>query len=138
MLKIKFVNGTEVPYLEALETEEFYNGSSRRTLTFEMDAATTNVQELSDLCTENNCAVLELTNTDLEITNIYEDYILKLSCGTKMVFVVEDNSSREIVELKLGKRTFMERMVAEEAAAQDRTDAQALYTAMMTDTLLED
>lgn len=137
MLLIKFANGTEVPYVEALETEERYNGSSRRTLTFEMNEET-NVQELSDLCTEENCAVLELINTKLGVTNVYDDYILKLACGNKMEYSPEDNATRQIVELKLGKRTFVEKALADAAEQQDKTDAQALYTAMMTDTLLED
>lgn len=119
-LKIKFADGNEVEYISAVEMEEYYNGSSRRTLTFGIAPGTVNIQELSDLCTEDNCKVLELTNDDVvlqdkqgavvpgSVTNIYEGYALRLNIGIKQEYDAIEEKSYEIVELKLGKRTRIE------------------------------
>lgn len=112
-LKIKFQNGSEVEYSSAVEMEEFYNGSSRRTLTFEIAPASVNIQELSDLCTEDNCGVLELINEEAELSNIYEGYVLRLNVGVKQSYDAIAEQAREIVELKLGKRTYIEQKLHE-------------------------
>lgn len=103
-LKIRFANGTEVPYLNAIETEEYWAGASRRTLTFEIDRAAVGLDAMDNLCTEENCARIELVGED--ITNIYEGYVLKLQLGVKRV--AEGESYVERIGLKLGKRTFIE------------------------------
>jgi len=115
-LKIKFVNGTEQTYLSALETEEYYNGSSRRTLTFEIARDAANLEELDALCTEENLAKLELINEEEGITNLFEGYVLKLKVGVEPVLVTAETPEapaayEERVVLKLGKRTYIEQML---------------------------
>lgn len=62
MLKIKIAN-TEFEYLAALETEEYYNGSSRRTLTMTCAPDAIGMDELNALLVEENLASIALTNT---------------------------------------------------------------------------
>lgn len=112
MLKIKFANGAEQEYSQAVETEEYYNGSNRRTLTFEIERDKANLETLDELCSEPNCEQLELINTDEEITNIYEKYVLKLQIGIEQKQVAADPPTyEEIIKLKLGKRTYIEQML---------------------------
>lgn len=108
-LKIKFANGTEQAYLNAIETEEYYNGSSRRTLTFEIARDAANLEELDALCTEANLEKLELINEEEAISNIYDGYVLKLKLGVEQKLAdPETNTYEEYVCLKLGKRTYIE------------------------------
>lgn len=115
MLKIKISN-TEIPYLQAFETEEFYNGSSRRTLTLTCAADAASLDELNALLTEENLASISLTNddnSDAPVTNIYDGYVLKLSCGIKSTLVHAETSETAAVYedrlvFKLGKRTYVE------------------------------
>ena len=106
MFKIRFANGTEVPYLTAIETEEFWAGASRRTLSFGIDREAVGLDALDNLCTEDNCKKLELINEEADITNIYDGYVLKLQLGVKRV--AEGEGYVERIGLKLGKRTFIE------------------------------
>ena len=115
-LKLKFVDGTEQPYLTALETEEYYTGASRRTLTFQMERNAANLEELDSLCTEQNLTRLELTNDEMGVTNIYEGYVLKLKVGVEPVLVSSETPEapavyEDRIVLKLGKRTYIEQML---------------------------
>ena len=80
MLLIKIAD-KEFEYLEALETEEYYNGASRRTLTFNCAANVISLDELNNLLSEENLVSIVLYNMDNNIANIYEGYVLKLSVG---------------------------------------------------------
>ena len=58
-MNIKFTNGTNFEYLNALETEEYFNGASRRTLTFECEVGVISVDELNTLLSdEKNTATM--------------------------------------------------------------------------------
>ncbi|MBQ9959985.1 MAG: hypothetical protein IJP01_06475 [Oscillospiraceae bacterium] len=108
-LKIRFADKTEVPYLGAVETEEYFNGASRRTLTFDIARDAVGLDALDALCTEANCAKLELINEDEGITNIYEGYVLKLKLAVEPVLVdAEKQTYEDRIKLKLGKRTYIE------------------------------
>lgn len=116
MLKLKLTNGKEYEYLKAFETEEFFNGSSRRTLTFEMARTAADLEELDTDCTETNCETIELTNTEMGITNIYDDYVLKLKVGVEPVIIQSESPENSAVYedriiLKLGKRTYIEQQL---------------------------
>ena len=123
MLKIKFSNtNIEVDYLSALETEEFFNGSSRRTLTITCAPDAISIDALNALLIEENLASIALTNysagTDeegnsLTVTNVYDGYVLKLSCGIKSELVQTETPDRAAVYedrliFKIGKRTYIE------------------------------
>ena len=112
MLKIK-VGTKEFEYLNSLETEEYYNGSSRRTLTVNCSSDAIGLDELNVLLTEDNLAGLVMTNTEGisvykdvlaeneegemvptgeqefdhfdPIVNYFDGYVLKLSCGITSV-----------------------------------------------------
>ena len=114
-LKVKFADTkhTEVAYLNALETEEYFNGASRRTLSFEIAPGVIGLDKLNALCTEANCATLQLINEEEGVTNIYEGYVLKLACGIHSKLVQEETPDTAAVYedrliFKLGKRTYIE------------------------------
>ena len=115
-LKIKFNGGEDLPYLSALETEEYWNGSSRRTLTFQLARDAANLEELDGLCTEQNLAQLELINDEMGATNVYEGYQLKLKVGVEPVLVSAETPEapaayEDRIVLKLGKRTYIEQQL---------------------------
>ncbi len=113
MLKAKFVNEAEIVYLDALETEEFFNGASRRTLTFTCAPDAMSVDALNALLTAPNLASLTLTNAENNVSNVYDGYVLKLACGLQQVCTAAETSASPAVYedrliFKLGKRTYME------------------------------
>ena len=71
MLKIKIAE-TEIHYLDAFETEEFYNGASRRTLTVTCDPDAISIDELNAMLTEDNLASISMTETESGTTNVYD------------------------------------------------------------------
>lgn len=111
-MNIKFLNGTDFEYLNAFETEEFYNGASRRTLTFECEVGVISVDELNTvLSSEENTQNIELSNGD--ITNIYDGYVLKCKCGIENKLINTETPEQAAVYedrlvFKLGKRTYIE------------------------------
>lgn len=119
---IKFNNGTNFSYLNALETEEHYNGSSRRTLTIECAPGVINIDELNALLSvEANTASITLTGdpaTQADGTvqtpqSIREGYVLKLKVGIENKLVqAETPDTAAVYEdrliFKLGKRTYLE------------------------------
>ena len=111
-MNIKFTNGTNFEYLNAVETEEYYNGASRRTLTFECEAGVIGIDSLNAvLSNEANTKSIELSNED--VTNIYDGYVLKLKCGIEKKLVKEETAETAAVYadrlvFKLGKRTYIE------------------------------
>lgn len=108
-LKIRFADTTEVAYLNAVETEEYFNGASRRTLTFDIARDAVGLDALDALCTEENCKKLELINEEADITNIYEGYVLKLKLAVEPVLMdAEKQTYEDRIKLKLGKRTYIE------------------------------
>lgn len=112
MLKIKIAK-TEIEYLDALETEQFFNGASRRTLTVTCAPDAISVDTLNALLTEDKLASVEMTNDENGAQNVYEGYVLKLECGIKAVLVkaeTPDNAAvyADRLVFKLGKRTYIE------------------------------
>ena len=111
-MNIKFLNGTNFTYLNAIETEEFYNGASRRTLSFECKVGVIGVDELNAvLSNEANIANITLTNG--EVVNIYDGYVLKLRCGIENKLITAETPEAAAVYedrlvFKLGKRTYIE------------------------------
>ena len=114
-MNIKFENGTNFEYLNALEAEEYFNGSSRRILTVECAVGAIRIDDLNNvLSDEANTAKIELSSED--VTNIYDDYVLKLKCGieNRLVFA-ETPEAPAVYEdrlvFKLGKCTYIERQL---------------------------
>lgn len=112
MLKIK-INNTEIEYLNALETEEFYNGASRRTLTVTCEANAASVDALNALLTEQNLHSFTMANDELDVSNVYEGYVLKLECGIRQEKITEETPETpalyaDRLVFKLGRRTYIE------------------------------
>lgn len=111
-MNIEFLNGKIFEYLNAIETEEYFNGASRRTLTFECEVGVISVDELNTLLSdEANTATITLTNGD--VTNIYEGYVLKLKCGVENKLIQPETAEtpafyEDRLVFKLGKRTYIE------------------------------
>ena len=111
-MNIKFANGTNFEYLNALETEEYFNGASRRTLTFECEVGVISVDELNTVLSgEENTKSIELSGED--VMNIYDGYVLKCKCGVENRLVKEETAESPAVYedrlvFKLGKRTYIE------------------------------
>lgn len=127
-MNIKFLNGTNFEYLNALETEEYFNGASRRTLTFECAVGTISVDELNTVLSEEaNTKNITLTGDEVAIfdeqgnptgettraVNIYDGYVLKLKCGIEPKLVQSETPEapsvyKDRLVFKLGKRTYIE------------------------------
>lgn len=112
MMKIKIAE-TEIEYLDALETEEFYNGSQRRTMTMICMPDAISVDALNALLTEDNLASVTMSNTETGEVNIYDGYVLKLACGIQSKLVQEETPDtaaayEDRLIFKLGKRTYIE------------------------------
>lgn len=115
-MKIKFANGTEMEYLEALETEEYFNGSNRRTLTVTASTSAS-LDKLYAMLTEENLANITLTNEEANVSNVYDGYVLLLSCGMQSVLTAEETTDtpalyEQRLIVKLGKRTYIEQQLA--------------------------
>lgn len=127
-MNIKFANGRNFEYINAVETEEYYNGASRRTLTFECAVGVIGVDELNTLLSdEANTKSLTLTGDAVEIVdaagnptgettqavNIYDGYVLKMKCGIEPKLIQSETPEapavyEDRIVFKLGKRTYIE------------------------------
>ena len=127
-----FGNGAEVTYLDAIETEEFWGGSSRRTLTFTCAPDTVSIDALNTILSDTaNTQTLTLVGaiaaqeeqngktiaTEIPVTNIYENYTLKLSVGIDRVLVQPESPDSAAVYadklvFKLGRPTYLEQQMA--------------------------
>ena len=137
-LKIQFVDGSVVEYLVAEEGPTYWDGADRRQLRFEIAVGTIGVDALNALCTEENTASLLLINDEMAVANCYDGYVIKTACGIEPKLVdAEAGTYEDIIVLKLCKRTVKEADAKETANTAEAAEAQAIYTAMMTDTLLE-
>lgn len=111
-MNITFLNGTNFEYITAVETEEFYNGSGRRTLTFECAADAVGIDFLNSvLSDENNTKTITLSGETA--TNYYDGYVLKLKCGIEPKLVQAQTPEtaavyQDRIIFKLGKRTYIE------------------------------
>ena len=131
-MKAIFANGAEVTYLNAVETEEFWGGGSRRTLTFTCapdavsidalnailsDAANTKTLALQGAIVTPEERDGETVAVETPVTNIYEGYTMKLAVGIDKVLVQPESPDSAAVYadrlvFKLGKPTYIEAQLA--------------------------
>lgn len=106
-LLMHLTNGFTQEYEDgAIETEEYYNGANRRTLTFHMDPAKVNLEDIRQNCVEANMKYIVLENDELEVTETYEDYVLRLDLQEVLIPKSVDSTEFVLtVILKVGKRT---------------------------------
>ncbi len=113
------IGNRDIEYLEAIETEEYYNGASRRTITVTCESSAISMDTLNSLLTEENLKSITMSNNEIQnddgsiLTNIYDDYVLKLSCGIQNIMVESDspNSAAKYEDrliFKIGRRTYIE------------------------------
>ena len=120
-----FGNGAEVTYLDAIETEEFWGGSSRRTLTFTCAADAVSIDALNAILSDTantetlalQGAVVTPEGKEQAVTNLYEGYTMKLSVGIDSVLVQPESPDSAAVYadrlvFKLGRPTFIEQQLA--------------------------
>ncbi len=97
-MKIKLKNGKEFEYLIAFETEEYFNGSNRRTLTFECDKNAISVDELNSLLSDElnteNIVLLRETST----VNENEQYETEQEEKETAENIVIDEQEQHIIE----------------------------------------
>ncbi len=112
------IGDTAFEYLEAIETEEYYNGASRRTITFTCNSNVIPLDTLNSLLTEENLKHIELENTDIGLTNEYDGYVLKLECGIKSMEIEKETPEvpakyEDRLIFKIGRRTYIEQALAD-------------------------
>lgn len=106
-----FNNGQSIEFIESFATEEYFNGSSRRTLTIHIPS-TVSIDRVNNLASsEENTSKIVLKNGEFE--NIFDGYVLKLSVGIQPIVVSDETPESPAVYedrliLKLGKRTYIE------------------------------
>ncbi len=119
---ITFANGFNMDYLQAFETEEYYNGANRRTLTFTCSKDAIGMDALNTLISnEANVQDIELhvhedatkLQKEVNAANIYSGYVLKLTCGMEQRMVSTETTEapakyEDFIVFKLGKRTYTE------------------------------
>ena len=127
-MNIKFLNGTNFEYLNAVEMEEYFNGSNRRMISFECAVGVISVDELNALISkEANINSITLTGDAVvlldaegnptgettQAVNIYDGYVLKAKCGIENKLVADETPVapavyEDRIVFKLGKRTYIE------------------------------
>ena len=131
-MKVIFGNGKEVAYSNAIETEEVWGGSSRRTLTFTCAPDAVSIDELNTILSDAaNTEMLTLMGSiaaeeerdgetvvvEVPVTNIYEGYTMKLNVGIDRVLVQPETPDSaavyaDMLVFKLGRPTFIEQQLA--------------------------
>lgn len=115
---VKFTNNKAIKYLNAIETEEYFNGSSRRTLTVYCDTNAISVNELNTLLSsESNVSTITLINEEEIAQSIFTGYVLKLKVSIEPVLVESEATETPAVYqdqliFKMGKRTYIEDQLA--------------------------
>lgn len=131
-MKAIFGNGTELVYLNAVEQEEYWGGSSRRTLTFTCEPDAISVDALNTMLSDAaNTGTLTLVGVirkeeqengetvvkETIVQNIYENYTMKLKVGIEPVLVQTESPDSAAVYadrlvFKLGRPTYTEAQMA--------------------------
>ena len=112
MLKIT-IAGHQFEYLSAVETEEYYNGASRRTMTVTCSPDAIDLDTLNGILVEDDLKKIEMKNEDGQVTNTYDGYVLKLSCGIDRMQIRSETPEKpaqysDRLVFKLGRRTYIE------------------------------
>ena len=123
-MKAIFGNGAELTYLNAIETEEFWGGSSRRTLTFTCVPDAVSIDALNAILSDTaNTGTLALVGaivnpdgSEQAVTNLYEGYTMKLAVGIDKVLLQPESPDSAAVYadrlvFKLGRPTFIEQQL---------------------------
>lgn len=124
-MKAIFENGAEVTYLDAIETEEYWGGSSRRTLTFTCAPDAVSIDALNAILSDAantgtlalQGAIVNPDGSEQAVTNLYEGYTMKLAVGIDKVLVQPESPDSAAVYadrlvFKLGKPTYIEAQLA--------------------------
>ena len=112
-MKIRFNNGTEVPYIEAINENGYMNGVNRQVLSVHIAKGVIGVDELDAILSdENNTQHIELIGD--EVTNVFDDYILKNKVGVEKVLIENETPDaptlyEERIVFELGRLTYIEK-----------------------------
>lgn len=113
---VKFADGTELPYIEAMEGPEYYDNAQRRVLRLQIDPAVTTLDAVNALASDpDKLASLTLVNDDQNpaLTSVYDNYGIKISLSLEPVTIGEDKDTgatirAERISLALGRYTPIE------------------------------
>lgn len=87
-MNLQFANGLIIAYESAIETEEYINGSNRRTITFDCKPKAISVDEINTiLSSKDNTQTLKIVNEKNETLSVYDEYTIKISCGISNILV---------------------------------------------------
>lgn len=117
-MTVTFQNGVSIGYINAMETEEYWGGSNRRTLTFTCASDVISVDDLNTILSNSeNTTSLTLTNEELDITNIYDGYTMKLKVGIDKELTQPEGPDApaqyiDRLVFKLGRPTYIEQRLA--------------------------
>lgn len=108
---IKFKNNLELECLGVHGSNTLYQGVNRDALTF-LFPADTNLPDLLDIFTPENCEYITLINGDSQ--DVHENYTIRTSAGIGFrneVLRYNDNDTTEMAWVTMAQSTFMERQV---------------------------
>lgn len=142
MLTITFADGTTI---EALDDTTVYPSGSpsvRSRMEIHLAENEMDLEAFEALVSdEEKTQTITFVKTG-QYTNVFTNFCILTKVGKELVSVVNNNTGEASEEMHLVARleqlTYTEQLVKANADATDEIGAQALYTAMMTDTLLEE
>ena len=117
-LRVKFADGTVIPYLNAKEQPEFYDNANRRVLEINFAKDTVSLDALDHLVSNiENVKKIVLINELEKMENIFDYYQIKMQVSCAPVVVSRDESTciekkEEQITLKLGRLTPIEQQLA--------------------------
>ena len=116
MKKIK-IAGVEIEYLMIYEREVQYNGAYRRGLTITCPEDAIGLDALNDLLVEQNLDSIVAINEDAAVTDYYDGFVIKMSCGVVKTLVEPENADHpniyeDRIVFEVGKRTYTEEQLS--------------------------
>lgn len=155
-MNIKFSNGTEFEYFDAIHTTAIDGNTKRNAIQVKVKNPAFSLDELNALL--NNAANLKtitLTNDQFPaydsegqptgefttVTEILDNYMIKNSLKLEDLLVEPETADSpavyvDMLTFELWQLSFSEIQQLAVAQQAETTEAQAVYTAMMTDTLI--
>ena len=154
-MNIKFANGTSLEYFDAINTFPIDGKVKRNGLLVKIINPTVSLDELNTLLNDaENTKTITLVNDKFPvydeqgnqtgvttITKVLDNYIIKNSISLEDFIVQQETNESAAVyapmlSFELWQLSYSEVQAQKTAAQADAAEAQAVFTAMMTDTLI--
>lgn len=146
MLTAKFANGKTIELIGSEELHFDYSGYHRAVYELRAKPDAIGLDELNALLDdESNTQKIELVspaNPTANVVSTPENYVLKIKAGIESRLVARETADAPITYedqliIQLGQLTYTERLMRAQTLQIEAALAQAAYTAMMSNTLLE-